>query len=83
MNAAETDQYGINYLERSALLRSLGVEATFMGIGVDRVDYTKGILERFRRDRAVSREVSQAIRENSPSCRSARPAALTSSAITI
>jgi trehalose 6-phosphate synthase len=24
------------------------VEATFMGVGVDRVDYTKGILERFR-----------------------------------
>jgi trehalose 6-phosphate synthase len=36
-----------SYMERSALLRSLGVEATFMGIGVDRVDYTKGILERF------------------------------------
>ena len=29
------------------MLRSLGVEATFLGIGVDRVDYTKGILERF------------------------------------
>ena len=38
---------GFNYLERSALLRSVGVEAPFMGIGVDRVDYTKGILERF------------------------------------
>jgi trehalose-6-phosphate synthase len=36
-----------NYLDRSALLRSLGVEATFVGIGVDRVDYTKGIVERF------------------------------------
>ena len=35
------------YLERAALLRQHGVEATFMGIGVDRVDYTKGILERF------------------------------------
>ncbi len=35
-------------LRRSvALFKSLGVEATFMGIGVDRVDYTKGILERF------------------------------------
>lgn len=33
--------------DRSALLRGLGVKATFMGIGVDRVDYTKGILERF------------------------------------
>jgi trehalose-6-phosphate synthase/uncharacterized membrane protein affecting hemolysin expression len=36
-----------SYVERSALLKALGVEATFMGVGVDRVDYTKGILERF------------------------------------
>jgi trehalose 6-phosphate synthase len=36
-----------SYVERAALLRALGVEATFMGVGVDRVDYTKGILERF------------------------------------
>jgi trehalose-6-phosphate synthase len=35
------------YVERSNLLKALGVEATFMGVGVDRVDYTKGILERF------------------------------------
>lgn len=35
------------YLERAALLQALGVEAKFMGVGVDRVDYTKGILERF------------------------------------
>jgi alpha,alpha-trehalose-phosphate synthase [UDP-forming] len=35
------------YAERSALLRSLSSEAIFMGLGVDRVDYTKGILERF------------------------------------
>jgi trehalose 6-phosphate synthase len=46
-DAAESDNHGSDYLERAALLRSLGVEATFMGIGVDRVDYTKGILERF------------------------------------
>ena len=39
---------GSLYLERAALFKQLGVEATFMGIGVDRVDYTKGILERFR-----------------------------------
>jgi alpha,alpha-trehalose-phosphate synthase [UDP-forming] len=44
----EKDQYGINYLERSTLMHSLGVEAAFIGIGVDRVDYTKGIHERFR-----------------------------------
>ena len=36
------------YLERGALFRHLGVEATYMGVGVDRVDYTKGIPERFR-----------------------------------
>jgi trehalose-6-phosphate synthase len=46
-DAAENDNNGFDYLERSVLMRSLGVETTFMGIGVDRVDYTKGILERF------------------------------------
>jgi trehalose 6-phosphate synthase len=46
-DAPGNNNTGYDYLERSALLRSLGVEATFMGIGVDRVDYTKGILERF------------------------------------
>src|SRR6202140_2213480 len=46
-DAPGNNNTGFDYLERSALLRSLGVEATFMGIGVDRVDYTKGILERF------------------------------------
>jgi alpha,alpha-trehalose-phosphate synthase [UDP-forming] len=33
--------------EREVVLHELGVEAIFMGVGVDRVDYTKGILERF------------------------------------
>jgi trehalose 6-phosphate synthase len=33
--------------ERAALFEELGVEASLLGIGVDRVDYTKGILERF------------------------------------
>ena len=36
------------YLERAALLQAAGVNATMMGIGVDRIDYTKGIPERFR-----------------------------------
>jgi trehalose 6-phosphate synthase len=36
------------HIERSKLLAGLGVRATFMGIGVDRIDYTKGIPERFR-----------------------------------
>ena len=35
------------YEERAALLKAMGVEAALMGIGVDRLDYTKGILERF------------------------------------
>ena len=33
--------------ERAALCEKLGIEATLLGVGVDRVDYTKGILERF------------------------------------
>jgi trehalose-6-phosphate synthase len=42
----ESDPAG--YLDRAALMHSLGVEAPLMGIGVDRMDYTKGILERFQ-----------------------------------
>jgi alpha,alpha-trehalose-phosphate synthase [UDP-forming] len=44
-NAASSE---LAYLERAELLAKHGVRAPFMGIGVDRVDYTKGILERFR-----------------------------------
>lgn len=33
--------------ERSALIAELGIETTFLGVGVDRMDYTKGIIERF------------------------------------
>ncbi|HEX6773267.1 MAG TPA: trehalose-6-phosphate synthase, partial [Acidobacteriaceae bacterium] len=36
-----------NAEDRAALLDELGVEATFLGVGIDRLDYTKGILERF------------------------------------
>jgi trehalose-6-phosphate synthase len=35
-------------LNKISLLKSLGVEAAFLGVGVDRVDYTKGIIERFK-----------------------------------
>lgn len=45
--SGEEHKNGSNYLERVTLLRSLGVEGSLMAIGVDRVDYTKGILERF------------------------------------
>jgi trehalose-6-phosphate synthase/uncharacterized membrane protein affecting hemolysin expression len=34
--------------DRVSLFQRLGVEAAFLGVGVDRIDYTKGILERFR-----------------------------------
>ncbi|MGB2677850.1 MAG: trehalose-6-phosphate synthase [Candidatus Acidiferrum sp.] len=33
--------------ERATLCAELGIEASLLGVGVDRVDYTKGILERF------------------------------------
>jgi len=50
VEAAETTAVPLSesaYEERASLLKSLGVEAALMGIGVDRMDYTKGILERF------------------------------------
>ena len=34
--------------ERAALCAEMQIEASLLGVGVDRVDYTKGILERFR-----------------------------------
>jgi trehalose 6-phosphate synthase len=34
--------------EHAALCNELGISATLLGVGVDRIDYTKGILERFR-----------------------------------
>ncbi len=34
--------------ERSALIAELGIEATFLAVGVDRLDYTKGVIERFQ-----------------------------------
>jgi len=33
---------------KETLLKELGIKAKFLGVGVDRIDYTKGILERFR-----------------------------------
>ena len=36
-----------SYEERTTILKGLGVNAALMGVGVDRLDYTKGILERF------------------------------------
>ncbi|MGO8789887.1 MAG: trehalose-6-phosphate synthase [Terriglobia bacterium] len=45
---ADRPAHASPYLDRAALLKEHGVEATYMGVGVERVDYTKGILERFR-----------------------------------
>ena len=36
------------YELRASLLKNLGIHASFLGVGVDRIDYTKGIIERFR-----------------------------------
>jgi trehalose 6-phosphate synthase len=33
---------------RADILKELGPETIFLGVGVDRIDYTKGIVERFR-----------------------------------
>jgi len=38
---------GSPYVLRSKLLKDLGITANYLGVGVDRVDYTKGIIERF------------------------------------
>jgi trehalose-6-phosphate synthase len=34
--------------ERGALFAEMGIEASLLAVGVDRLDYTKGIIERFR-----------------------------------
>jgi trehalose 6-phosphate synthase len=33
--------------QREVLFKEIGIEALYLGVGVDRLDYTKGILERF------------------------------------
>ena len=35
------------YQQRATLLKDLGIQARYLGVGVDRLDYTKGIIERF------------------------------------
>jgi alpha,alpha-trehalose-phosphate synthase [UDP-forming] len=45
---AATEITASPYELRATLLKNLGIKASFLGVGVDRVDYTKGILERFR-----------------------------------
>ena len=46
-NAKQSQDWRAASAERDALLKELGVDAIYLGVGVDRVDYTKGILERF------------------------------------
>jgi trehalose 6-phosphate synthase len=48
LNGNEAKPYRSAGEERAALCNELNVECSLMGVGVDRVDYTKGILERFR-----------------------------------
>ena len=48
LEPAEAPQKNVAAEERSALIAELGIEASFLGVGVDRVDYTKGIIERFQ-----------------------------------
>ncbi|MHB8881643.1 MAG: trehalose-6-phosphate synthase [Thermodesulfovibrionales bacterium] len=33
---------------KEQLLKEMGIQAQYLGVGVDRIDYTKGIIERFR-----------------------------------
>jgi len=44
----ESDPAVSPYELRASLLGKLGITANFLGIGVDRIDYTKGLIERFR-----------------------------------
>ncbi|MGB9009154.1 MAG: trehalose-6-phosphate synthase [Candidatus Acidiferrales bacterium] len=37
-----------NELTRASILETTGPDTIFLGLGVDRIDYTKGLLERFR-----------------------------------
>ena len=53
--------------------RELGVARSCLGIGVDRVDYTKGIPERLRGDRALLRALAGVPAAQFTSCRSASP----------
>ena len=41
-------ELGSPYEVRASILKNLGIHARYLGVGVDRLDYTKGIIERFR-----------------------------------
>lgn len=44
----EMDAVLDNGLLREAILKEIGIQASYLGVGVDRIDYTKGIPERFK-----------------------------------
>jgi len=45
---SEKDEATKTHPSKSELLKKHGLHAEYLGVGVDRLDYTKGILERFR-----------------------------------
>jgi trehalose-6-phosphate synthase len=47
-NGQGVNQPRLSAERRASLCAELGIEAPLIGVGVDRVDYTKGIIERFR-----------------------------------
>jgi alpha,alpha-trehalose-phosphate synthase [UDP-forming] len=42
------DSGGHKHAVKEAIAKEFGFSATYLGIGVDRIDYTKGIIERFK-----------------------------------
>ena len=48
ISIAVDDEVEGRVLGREALLRDLGIDAEFLGVGVERLDYTKGLPERLR-----------------------------------
>ncbi len=48
ISVAPDEDPGDKGISRDEFLRELGASVEFLGVGVDRIDYTKGILERFR-----------------------------------
>ena len=47
-NGFNKSEYKDDKLERERLLKSLNIKTKYIGLGVDRLDYTKGILERLK-----------------------------------
>jgi trehalose-6-phosphate synthase len=82
LEPAEAPQKNVAAAQRSALIAELGIEASFVGVGVDRVDYTKGIIERFQAVEAFL-ESHPRYQEKITLSRSARPHALTFRAMPI